>query len=171
MLEGMYGGYFCKERNKSVNNLYGLNISCLIFCARLTYRVLVAGMTEPQLGNVSQEEGDEGGSQKHGGQVLVHFVHRVAEQSAAHFIQMHGHCSAFTFFWILPGSCKITKNSYGDSVSAAAVHLVLMFGGPYVIFPRHLYLTTPSVQKSCPRLTMRRSLLAARRVSVKYPQL
>lgn len=90
MLEGMYGGYFCKEGNKSVNNLYGLNIILLdLFCARLTHRVLVAGMTEPQLGNVSQQKGDEGGGQKHGGQVLVHFVHRVAEQSAAHFI--HGH--------------------------------------------------------------------------------
>lgn len=108
MLEGMYGGYFCKG-NKSVNNLYGLNIYCLIFCYRLTYRVFVAGLTEPQLGNVSQEEGDKGGSQKHGGQVLVHFIHRVAEQSAAHLIQMHGHFSAFTFFWILPGSCKWLK--------------------------------------------------------------
>lgn len=162
-LEGMYGGYFCKERNKSVNDLYGLNISCLTSCARLTYRVLVAGLAEPQLGNVSEEEGDEGGSQKHGGQVLVHFVHRVAEQSAAHFIQMHGHFSAFTFFWILPGSCKWLKTLTATRCQRLPFIWRSCLGGTY--------LSTPSVHKSCPRLTMRGSLLAARRVSVKYPQL
>lgn len=92
-LEGMNGGYFCKmtpEKGDECTLTLSINnhFSASYFISQLTYSILVTGLTEQHLRQVSQDESDERSCQDHGGQVLVHFPNGVPEKFTAHFIQI-----------------------------------------------------------------------------------
>lgn len=87
MLEGIYGGYFCRKRSVRAH------IECvhilLLEVAALTYPILDARLTEQQLRHISQRESYKRCCQNHRGQVVVHSSHSLPYQPTAHLIQMH----------------------------------------------------------------------------------